>query len=162
MVNLWELNAADFLPLTDPGHAPWVPLVKIDGPPEVVLQQCHDAIDRVEEAGRRDHSLGVTSVLASLRFSEAVIEKLFKPEGKMVETPMLTKLFRERDVVQLYRLILGALESRFGAPVPNDVSAAVRVITDEERLPALLPSAYSADTLGTFRAALAPPANPTN
>ena len=33
VVNLWELNASDFLPLTDPGLAPWISLMRIDGPP---------------------------------------------------------------------------------------------------------------------------------
>jgi hypothetical protein len=44
VINLWELNASDFLPLTDPGLAPWVALMRIDGPPEPVLQQCKDVI----------------------------------------------------------------------------------------------------------------------
>lgn len=162
VVNLWEVNARDFLPIKNPGYAPWVPLMKIDGPPESVLRQCRDAIDRIEEAERREHLLGVTSVLASLRFSESLIEKLFKPEGKMIETPLLTKWFRERDVAMRQRVVLEALEARFGAPVPNDVSAAVRVIDNEERLQALLPLAYSSDSLSAFRQALTPPANPAN
>lgn len=162
VVNLWELKARDFLPLEEPGFAPWVPLMNIDGPPEPVLQQCKDAIDTVKEPGRRANLLGVTQILAGLRFNENMLEKLFRVEGKMIESPVLEKWFRQRDVATRQAVILESLEARFGVPVPVDVSAAVRVITDEERLKQLLPLVYSSDSLDEFRQALTPPANPTN
>ena len=156
VVNLWELNAADFLPLTDPGLAPWVPLMKIHGPPEPVLQQCRDAIDSVPVPGRKANLLGVTQILAGLRFDDKMLEALFHVEGKMIESPVLEKWFRQRDVATRQTIILEILDSRFG-PVPAEVSAAVRVVADEDRLREITRTASTSPTLDAFRQNLAPP-----
>lgn len=163
VVNLWELNAADFLPLTDPGLAPWVTLMRIDGPPEPVLQQCKDVIETLPAPGRKANLLGVTQILAGLRFDANMLDKLFRVEGKMIESPVLTKWFMQRDIETRQKVLLESLEARFGAPVPADVSAAVRVIADEDRLRLLLPLAYASASLDEFRARLAqtnPPQTP--
>lgn len=162
VVNLWDLNANDFLPLTDPGMAPWVPPMKIDGPPEPVLQQCKDAIEQVRSAGQKNNLFGVTQILAGLKFDEKMLDALFHVEGKMIESPVLEKWFRQRDVATRQTVILEALEARFGSPVPADVSAAVRVIQDEPRLKDLLPAAYSAASLNDFRSRLSLPQSPAN
>jgi hypothetical protein len=159
VVNLWELSAADFLPLTDPGLAPWVPLMNLDGPPEPVLQQCRDVIGAVPDAGRRGNLLGVTQILAGLRFGDAMLAALFGEEGTMIESPVLEKWFRQRDIAAYHRAILEGLEVRFG-PVPADVSAAVRVVTDEDRIAELRKASYLCPTLDAFRQALAPPQAP--
>jgi len=160
VVNLWELNATDFLPLTDPGMAPWVPLMKIDGPPEPVLQQCRDVIETVPAPGRKGNLLGVTQILAGLRFDEKMLESLFRVEGKMIESPVLEKWFHQRDVATRQTVLHEALEAHFGVPVPADVSAAIRVIQDEEQLKSLLPIAFTSPTLDAFRQALTPPQTP--
>jgi hypothetical protein len=159
VVELWTLNAADFLPLTDPGLAPWVPLTHIDGPPEPVLQQCRDVIDQKTTGAEHDNLLGVTRILASLRYDERLLARLFTRDGKMLEIPILQKAFREREVATRQAVILEALESRFG-PVPADISAAVRLVEDDARLKALTAAAYTCDSLDTFRTHLTtPPAN---
>jgi hypothetical protein len=155
----WELNAADFLPLTDPGMAPWVPLMKIDGPPEPVLQQCRDVIDRTTTGAQHENLLGVTQVLASLRWDIALLKKLFAKEGKMIESPLLQEWFQEKELAAYQRAILEGLEARFG-PIPPDVSAAVRVVTDESRISALRRASYTCTSLEDFRQALNPPQGP--
>ncbi|WP_439630996.1 hypothetical protein [Gemmata sp.] len=159
VVNLWELNARDFLPLASPGFAPWVPLMKIDGPPEPVLQQCKDAIDAVPDPVQRENLLGVTQILGGLRFDERLLAALFQPEGKMIESPVLEKWFRQREAEKVRNLILKKLEARFG-PTPAEVVAGVRLVTDEARLEALLDAAYASPALDDFRAALTPPQSP--
>ncbi|AMV23002.1 hypothetical protein VT84_01230 [Gemmata sp. SH-PL17] len=154
VVNLWELNAVDFLPLTDPGLAPWVTLMKIDGPPEPVLQQCRDVIETLPAPGRRANLLGVTQILAGLRFDEGMLEKLFRVEGKMIESPVLEKWFRQREIAAYHRAILEGLEVRFGT-VPEDVSAAVRVVTDEMSVGEIRKASYVCTSLDDFRARLA-------
>lgn len=162
VVNLWELNASDFLPLADPGLAPWVSLMKMDGPPELVLQQCKDVIATSTSSGEQQNLLSVTEILARLRFDQQLLRAIFRRGGEMIESPLLDELFAERDVKTYRGLILKKLEGRFG-PVPADVSAAVRVVTDSPRLEALLDAAYSSPTLDAFRQSLTPPAtNPTN
>ena len=161
VVNLWELNAADFLPLRDPGLAPWVTLMKIDGPPEPVLQHCRDVIETLPAPGRKANLLGVTQILAGLRFDEQMLEKLFRVEGRMIESPVLEKWFRQREIAAYHRAILEGLEVRFG-PVPEDVSAAVRVITDEERVAEVRRASYVCTSLDDFRARLTQPTSPAN
>ena len=159
VVNLWELNAKSFLPLTDPGFAPWLPLTKIDGPPEPVLQECKDVIEAKTSGGEQENLLNVTEVLAGLRFDKAMLRALFRRGTQMIESPVLQEWFAERDTKTYQGLILRKLEARFG-PVPADVSAAVRVVTDQPRLETLLDSVYSSATLDDFRNALTPPQQP--
>lgn len=165
VVHLWELNANDFLPLSDPGLAPWVPLMKIDGSPESVLQQCKDVIDQKTTDAKHENLLNATYILAGLRWDEKLLKRIFVKEGKMIESPVLQRWFQETAIETRQNVILESLEGKFGGPVPADVSAAVRVITDENRLKQLLPLVYSSVTLDVFRqslAALQAPTTPTN
>lgn len=165
VVNLWELRASDFLPLTDPGLAPWVALMGIDGPPEVVLQQCKDAIES-RSAGTERENLRVTmQLLGSLRFDKALLKRIFAREDGMIESPILQDWLQEQDLKTRCGLVLSKLERRFGT-VPADVSAAVRVVAAPERYEELLDSAYAVATLDEFRRALGlpqkPPETPAN
>src|SRR5256885_576503 len=83
-----EWGAAAFLPLTDPGLAPWVPLTRIDGPPEAVLQQCKDVIEAKTTGGEQDNLLTATEILAGLRFDKAMLRALFRRGGQMIESPV--------------------------------------------------------------------------
>jgi hypothetical protein len=89
VVNLWELNAADFLPVTDPGLAPWISLMRIDGPPEPVLQQCKDVIETRTQGGDKENIRAVIVVLAGLRFDRAMLRPLFRRGNQMIESPVL-------------------------------------------------------------------------
>jgi hypothetical protein len=61
------LSAAELLALDDPGVVPWVPLMQFDGPPEEVLQQCRDILDRKAPVQNKENLLMVSQILASLR-----------------------------------------------------------------------------------------------
>jgi hypothetical protein len=168
VVNLWELNATDFLPLTDPGMAPWVALMKIDGSPEPVLQQCKDVIEARTSGGELENLRVTMQLLGGLRFDKALLKRLFARSDEMIESPILQEWLQEQDVKTRQGIVLRKLERSFG-PVPADVSAAVRVVTDLLRLEALLDAAYLSASLDDFRARLdpnrpqTPPAtNPTN
>jgi len=160
VVNLWELNASDFLPLTDPGFAPWLPLTKINGSPEPVLQHCKDVIEAKTSGGEQENLLSITEILARLRFDKTLVRTIFRRGGEMIESPLLDELFAERDIKTRQMIIIESLEARFGGPVPADVSAAVRVITDESRLKQLLPTAYRCASLDEFRRVLTAPQTP--
>jgi hypothetical protein len=153
VVNLWELSAADFLPLTDPGLAPWVPLTRLDVPAEQVIQQCKDVIEANSEGGQKANLLAVTEILSGLVHDERMLETILRGGFGMIESPVLKKWLRESEVAAYQSMLLGAVSRRFGT-VPPDVSATVRLITDHPRLELLLDSAYSAATLDDFRAAL--------
>jgi hypothetical protein len=150
-----QQDASDFLPL-----------MKIDGAPEPVLQQCRDVIDQKTTGGQHENLLGVTQVLASLRWDKGLLKRLFAKEGKMIESPLLQEWMQEKEIAVRQAVILESLEARFGGPVPADVSAAVRVVQDEPRLKELNRAAITSATLDAFRQALAaqatPPADTTN
>jgi len=154
VVNLWELNAKDLLPLSDPGIAPWVPLTRIDGPVEPVLQQCKDVIDLKSSGRERDNLLAVTEIIARLRFDATMLRSIFRRGNEMIESPLLDELFAERDVKTSQSILLRKLQRRFGS-LPADVTAGIRVILDEPRLDALLDAAYAAPSLDEFRTILA-------
>ncbi|QJW94323.1 RpnC/YadD family protein [Frigoriglobus tundricola] len=155
LVNLWELSADRFLPLTDPGMAPWVALMKIDGPPEPVLQQCKDVIEAKTAGGDLENLRVTMQLLGGLRFDKELLKKLFARKDAMIESPVLQEWLQEQDVKTRQGVVLRKLERSFG-PVPADVSAAVRVVTDLLRLEALLDAAYVSTSLADFRARLVP------
>jgi hypothetical protein len=66
VVELWTIPAADLLAANDLGLIPWVPLAKIDGPPEPIFQECRRRIDRDAQHGQRENLLAVTQFLAKL------------------------------------------------------------------------------------------------
>lgn len=160
VVNLWELEAKSFLPLNDPGLAPWVTLTKIDGPPEPVLQQCKDVIEAKTSGGEQENLLNATEILAGLRFDKAMLRALFRRGTQMLESPVLQEWFAERDVKTRQLVILESLEAKFGGPVPPDVSASVRVVQDEVRLKDLNRAVITCASLDDFRKALTPPQTP--
>lgn len=154
VVNLWELAATNFLPLTDPGLAPWVPLTRIDGPPEVILQQCRDVIDEKTVGNTRVNLLAVTQILGGLALDPDLLKRIFKRDGNMIESPILTELFMEKELETRRADLMEFLEEHFGT-VPADVFASIRLVADQARLKRLLRFAYSAPTLDEFRAELA-------
>ncbi len=160
VVNLWEVNASDFLPLNDPGLAPWLPLTKFDGPPEPVLQQCKDAIEARTTGGEQKNLLAVTEILASLRFDRTMLRALFRGAKTVIESPVLQGWLREGEVKTLHNVILDGLEVRFGL-VPEDLSATIRLVDEVERLRIAHKFSYICDSLEAFRLALTAPQNPT-
>ena len=57
VVELWTIPAADLLAADDVGLIPWVPLAKIDGPPEPIFRECPARIDREAPRGDRQNLL---------------------------------------------------------------------------------------------------------
>jgi hypothetical protein len=67
VVELWTIVAAGLLAADDVGLIPWVPLTKIDGPPDRIFRECRARIDRGSSSDRdRDNLLAVIQFLANL------------------------------------------------------------------------------------------------
>ncbi|HZW33493.1 MAG TPA: hypothetical protein VFF52_22430 [Isosphaeraceae bacterium] len=96
-VKLWEVPAGDLLAAGDIGLIPWVPLAKIDGPPEPVFRECKARINRVMSEGERQSLLVVTHFLASLRYDDARLLKLLMGRKAMLESksPIVRELRAE-------------------------------------------------------------------
>lgn len=76
----------------------------------------------------------------------------------ITDIPMLKKMLTEARVGALQSIVTQALDDRF-PPLPADVSAAIRLVDDEDRLQALIDAAYTADSLAAFRTHLTTPAS---
>src|SRR5436309_3266088 len=67
-VELWTLPAEQFLAQGDVGVLPWIPLMQMEEPPEVVLEKCAARIQREAEASQQADLLAVSEVMTGLRF----------------------------------------------------------------------------------------------
>jgi hypothetical protein len=76
VIELWTIPAEDLLALGDPGVIPWVPLSRIDGPPEPILRACAERIEAAP-ADVRENLLAVTHVFTALRYNDRRLLKLF-------------------------------------------------------------------------------------
>jgi predicted transposase YdaD len=146
VVPLWTIPATQLLATGEPGLMPWVPLTRIDGPPEPVLQQCRRVIDERARPQEHENLLAVTQVLRGLRYDDPQLLALFGGKEAMIESPVLQRVLAENS----HKMILAALETRFGT-VPADISTAVRAILDGERLEQLIRVAAGCPNLDAFR-----------
>jgi hypothetical protein len=157
VVEHWELPAEELLATEDPGLMPWVPLTGFEGPPEPVLRQCREVIDRRATEGDRSTLLAVTQVFTRLRYNDPGLLEILGGRRAMIESPLLEELKAEwgaearaegraRDIVTI-------LEDRFG-DVPEEVRAAVQATRDEARLDTLLLAAVHCPDVAAFRTRL--------
>ncbi len=149
VVELWTLPAAELLAANDVGLIPWVPLTHFEGPPEPILQQCRELIDRHAPAEERANLLAVSQVLTRLRYNDRELLSIFGGSRIMIESPLIQELFAEK----IHKPILRLLSARFGS-VPQDIAMALQNIQDEQRLDDLVVWAGLCPDLPAFRARL--------
>jgi hypothetical protein len=143
------LSAEQFLTAGDVGIMPWVPLMKVDGPPETVLERGAARIER--EAPPKDQTdlLVVSQVLAGLRYPGLDLSAFFGGQKAMLESPVIEKWRAEA----CHELILDALKDRFGS-TPRDITKQLRAIVKEKTLRRLSRIANKCADLDAFRQAL--------
>lgn len=166
VVELWTLPAEELLATGDPGLMPWVPLTQFEGPPEPILRQCREVIDREALSEERPNLLAVTQVLTRLRYNDVGLLSILGGSKVMIESPLITELVTEAEergkvlgeargrvlggAEATRRSVLRVLRTRFGE-VPEQVEAALERIEDESRLEALVEAAAGAVDLEAFR-----------
>jgi hypothetical protein len=148
-VEVWTLSAAQFLAEGDVGVTPWIPLMQFDGPPETLLEQCAAKIEREAHPRDRADLLGVSQVLAELRFPNPELLTLFGGDQALIESPLLQRMLAKRS----HEDILIILTDRFGT-VPQDVANRLREIIDEKKLRKLLLLSAKCPDMEAFREAL--------
>jgi hypothetical protein len=148
-VELWTLPADEFLASGDVGVVPWVPLMQFDGPPEALLERCAHKIEREAHPEERADLLGVSQVLAGLRFPDPELVALLGGQRAMIESPLLQKMMAERS----HDLILEVLRDRFGT-APRDMTRLLRAVINEKKLKKLVVLAARCPDLAAFREAL--------
>jgi hypothetical protein len=150
VVELWTLPAEQFLTQGDVGVVPWVPLMHFDGPPEALLGRCAEKIEReAPHPKERANLLGVSQVLAQLRFPNPDLLNLLGGQQAMIESPLLQRMIAQR----FHEAILDVLRARFGT-VPRDVTRHLREVIDEQQLRQLNLLAAQCQGLQAFRDAL--------
>ena len=129
MVELWTIPAERLLATNDLGVIPWIPLSRIDGPIEPILQECRERIDRASPEEERENLLAVTQVLIGLRYNDPKFLAIFGGEGAMIESPVLQSFVAKR----VHRAMLDILQIRFGS-VPAEIATPLREVIDDEKL----------------------------
>jgi hypothetical protein len=129
VVELWTLPAESLLAMGDVGVVPWVPLAQSDRPPDVLLRECRERIDRQAPPDEHANLLAVAQVLARLRYNDPGILSIFGGRHAMIESPLIQELMAER----VHNVILRFLTARFGS-VPPEIEGAVRAVQDESSL----------------------------
>jgi hypothetical protein len=150
VVKLWELNGAELLAAGEIGLVPWVPLTLFDDPPESIVRQCRDRIDRDASPNEHENLLAVTQLLARLRYNNETLFQILGGPKAMIESPLLQELKAEWERENIAKV----LEARFG--VAGQVLGSDLNVIDEDRLDDLLKLAATCRSLASFRKKLAP------
>jgi len=156
VIELWTLSAEQLLAANDLGLVPWVPLARIDGPPEPVLRDVRKRIDAQAPPDTHDNLLAVTQVLTRLRYNEPQLLAIFGGRQAMIESPLIQEIMQETVVKTLQEAILQMLAARFGA-VPPELTGRLNALHDEPLLRKLVRSAATCPDLKTFGEQLSTP-----
>jgi hypothetical protein len=155
VIELWTILAADLLATNDVGLIPWVPLAKIDGPPEPIFRECRERIDRDAPRDERESLLAVTQFLARLNYNDPRLFQILGGRKAMIESPLLKELMAENTRKTMRSSIIDVLEARFG-PEARGLRSALKAIDDEKQLKEFLSQSVKCPDLGSIEKLLAP------
>jgi hypothetical protein len=133
VIELWTLSAETLLAAGEVGLVPLVPLAQSNQPPDILLRQCRERIDREATPDERPNLLAVAFVLARLRYNDPTLALFLGGIGTMIESPAYDDFRAYLRGVTYRDDILENLQARFGA-VPEDLTARVRAVEGNERL----------------------------
>jgi predicted transposase YdaD len=150
VVELWTVPAEVLLAADDVGLIPWVPLSHFSGPPEPLLRQCRERIDRQAGQEERANLLAVIQVMTKLRYNDPRLLTILGGSQAMFESPLIQELLVQRSQEVKQQAILRFLAARLG-PVPDDVANALRAIDDEQELDSLIDDSALCPDLEAFR-----------
>jgi hypothetical protein len=150
VIELWKLDADELLAANDVGMIPWVPLTRFSGPPEQILRQCRERIDRQATPAEHEALLAVTTLLASVVFDDEALLNIFGGTRAVIESPWLNRILAQREQQARQTDVLHALQVRFKR-VPDDLAVKVRAVEDATRLTDLLEFAIVCSDLEAFR-----------
>jgi hypothetical protein len=130
---------------------PLLALTRSKESPELLFRQSWERIDRQARRDQRLPLLAITSILASLRYTEAErwIE-LLGGKPMLAESPLYQKWITEAKGEADQAAILLILEERFGE-VPEAVAIQVRGVTDLVKLEQAMRQAMRCKSIADFR-----------
>jgi predicted transposase YdaD len=150
------LPAEELLALGDVALLPWVPLAKLSGPPDRIVERCKARIDHEVPSPERQDLLTVAQFLLRLRYDKETVPRLQELLGgreAMLESPLYQEIVeearREGETRAMQRDILDLLEIRFG-PEAKDLEVELNAIAFD-RLRELHRLAATSRNLASFR-----------
>jgi hypothetical protein len=161
VVELWKVPATDLLAAGDIGLIPWVPLAKIDGPPEPIFRECRDRIENDPDPQHREALRVVTHFLAGLKYNDPGLLRLLGGKKAMVTkfpSPLLQEIAddvtRKATRNAAERHIIQVLRARFGAE-PRALKGELKALEDDQ-LDEFVVLAATCPDLESFRKQLPP------
>lgn len=150
VIELWKFSARELLATGDPGLMPWVTLTDAGAEAETVLRECRKVIDEKAAPEEKESLLVVSQVLGSLRYNEGTLTAIIGGDRPMIESPLLERLFSEKEIKTKRQDLERVLRSRYGSITP-EVSAAIQSINSAARLDELLDQSQHYHNLESFR-----------
>jgi hypothetical protein len=154
-IEMWTIPAAELLAADDLGLIPWIPLTKIDGPPEPVFRECRARIDRDAPPGDRENLLAVSQFLARLNYNDPGLFEILGGQKVMIESPMLKELIADTTRKANRAAIIRVLAGRFGRQA-RALRTALKAIEDDKKLEKLQGESGRCPDLEAFRKLLEP------
>jgi hypothetical protein len=154
VIELWKLDADDLFAANDVGMIPWVPLTRFSGPPEQILRQCRERIDRQATPAEHEALLAVTTLLTSVVFDDEALLNIFGGTRAVIESPLLNRILAQKEQQARQADVLHALQIRFKG-VPDDLAEKVRAVQDAQYLTDLHEFAIVCPDLEAFRVRMA-------
>jgi hypothetical protein len=155
VVELWTIPPSDLLAANDIGLIPWVPLAKIDGPPEPIFRECRRRIDRDAPQRERENLLTVTQFLARLNYNDPKLFQILGGRKAMIESPMVKELIADSERAGKRKSIIRFLIARFG-PGARGMRNELNTITDDKMLDELTDLSATCPDLETIQKRLRP------
>jgi hypothetical protein len=149
-IELWKIPAAELLAANDLGLIPWVPVAKIDGPPESIFRECRARIVRNAPVDDRENLLAMTQFLARLNYNDPGLFQILGGHEAMIESPLLKELITENTRKTTRAAILKFLVARFG-PDARKLRAALGAIGDDKQLGKLVEDSARCPDLESFK-----------
>ncbi len=147
VVELWTIPAEDLLGAGDLGVIPWVPLSKIDGPPEPILRACAERIEAEAPPDLRENLLAVTHVFTALRYNDRRLLELFLGgRATMLKLPIIDELLAERRHNDIVRFLV----ARFG-PSAREILPVLKPVEEDDQLDELIDLGAACPDLASFR-----------
>lgn len=152
-INLQDMPGRDFLYRAPVGILPLVPLMRLDDPPEQVLEKCVQRfVQEVKPNSDRDVLYVALAALSSLRFPKELILKVLEVI-KLENLPLFDGIREEwksrGKIIGRVDSIMDALEENTGNR-PVELAERLSVIEEDYLLKDLLRTAIKATTLEQF------------
>ena len=151
VVELWKVPAKQLLALDEVGLTPLLPLTRSKQPPETLVQQSKERIERQASRAEQPTLLTITAIMASMRAGTPE-QWLALLGGKNVleHSPFSQYLMQGQQRATTQAAIVSVLEARFGSR-PAELENLIRSAADLGKLEQGIKLAAQCSSLAQFQ-----------